>query len=152
MATSATPTVLYRERVWPSIGVFMFFLAMALSMGVVFGEPYGFAAGVRAVGVSLCLVGLLVIRYSPLIKISASKISVGKASIPLDLTGKSFKVEKSDIRRVLNNAHTSSAYVQTSPGVKTAVIITVIDPEDPHPFWFISTRKPDAVLGFLKNI
>ncbi len=143
--------VLYRERVWPSVGVIAFFIAMALSVGVVFGEPYGFSSGLRATAVSLVVVGLLIFKYSPSLKMTMSALCVGNATMPSDCLGPAFVIDKENIRRVLNDAHTSKAFVQTSPGIKTAVMVTITDPDDPHPFWLVSTRHPHKLLAHLER-
>jgi hypothetical protein len=43
------------------------------------------------------------------------------------------------------------AYKVFQGSVKTAIKISITDPEDPTPYWLISTRQPDKLAELLKK-
>jgi hypothetical protein len=45
----------------------------------------------------------------------------------------------------------SNAHFQLRGGINCSVIIEVTDPLDPHPYWQVSTRKPDLLLAALNR-
>jgi hypothetical protein len=45
----------------------------------------------------------------------------------------------------------SKAHFQLRGGIKGSVIVEVTDPQDPHPYWQVSTRKPESLIAALAN-
>jgi hypothetical protein len=140
----------YRERLWPSPGQWVFVLIMTSSLGIAYGRAYGTDLGIM-VGIAttiLLVIGLVV--NTPLIQIDELNFRVGRARLPLQFVGKIQKLDEQQSRRARSTDANSNAHFQLRGGIKNTVIVEVIDPQDPHPYWQVSTRNPDELITALQ--
>ena len=141
----------YQERLWPSIGQWVFAFIMTSSLGIAYGRAYGVDLGF-VVGVSATLivaVGLVV--NTPLIQIDELNFRVGRARLPLQYVGKIQKLDDQESRRARSTDANPNAHFQLRGGIQNTVIVEVTDPQDPHPYWQVSTRKPDQLIDALNQ-
>jgi hypothetical protein len=122
---------------------------MTASLGIAYGRAFGSDLGI-VVGVAASIVvaiGLVV--NTPLIQIDELNLRVGKARLPLQYVGKIQKLDEEQSRRARSTDANSNAHFQLRGGIKNSVIVEVTDPQDPHPYWQVSTRNPDKLLAAL---
>jgi hypothetical protein len=139
----------YQERLWPSVGQWTFAFIMTASLGIAYGRAYGMDLGV-IVGISatiLVAIGLIV--NAPLIQVDELVFRVGRARLPLQYVGKIQKLDEEQSRRARSTDANSNAHFQLRGGIKNTVIVEVTDPQDPHPYWQVSSRNPDALINAL---
>lgn len=140
----------YTERLWvpwwwwpPGIAVFGL-LAAEIHMGY---------PGVRAWLPYLLLIPVAVVvllRLGSLrLSVTGGELRVGPAHIPVKLITRSAAVPASAKRAALGRQLDPAAYVQHRPWVPTMVLLVLDDPEDPTPYWLVSTRHPQRVLAAL---
>ena len=139
----------YRERLWPSIGMWTFIYIMTASLGIAYGRAYGVDLGIVVGLVATAGVTLGIIVNTPLIQIDELNFRVGKARLPLQFVGKMQKLDDKQSSRARSVDADSRAHFQLRGGIKFTVIVEVTDPQDPHPYWQISTRKPDELIAAL---
>jgi hypothetical protein len=140
----------YQERLWPSPGQWVFVLIMTSSLGIAYGRAYGTDLGIM-VGIAttiLLVIGIVV--NTPLIQIDELNFRVGRARLPLQFVGKIQKLDEQQSRRARSTDANSNAHFQLRGGIKNTVIVEVIDPQDPHPYWQVSTRNPDELITALQ--
>lgn len=136
----------FQERLWPSLGQWVFVLIMTSSLGLAYGRAFGLDLGIM-VGIAatiIVIVGLVV--NTPLIQIDELNFRVGRARLPLQFVGKIQKLDEEQSRRARSTDANSNAHFQLRGGIKNTVIVEVIDPQDPHPYWQVSTRNPDELI------
>ena len=141
---------IFRERLWPSLGQWVFVLVMTSSLGIAYGRAYGNDLGIM-VGIAttiLLVIGLVV--NTPLIQIDEMNFRVGRARLPLQFVGKIQKLDEQQSRRARSTDANSNAHFQLRGGIKSTVIVEVTDPQDPHPYWQVSSRNPDELIAALK--
>jgi hypothetical protein len=141
----------FQERLWPSAGQWTFAIIMTTSLGIAYGRAYGMDLGI-VVGVTATIVvaiGLIV--NTPLIQIDELNFRVGRARLPLQHVGKIQKLDDKQSRRARSTDANSNAHFQLRGGIKYTVIVEVTDPQDPHPYWQVSSRKPDALISSLQD-
>ena len=141
----------FQERLWPSPGQWVFAFIMTSSLGIAYGRAYGADLGI-VVGIAATLVvaiGLVV--NAPLIQIDELNFRVGRARLPLQYVGKTQKLDAEQSRRARSTDANSNAHFQLRGGIKHTVIVEVTDAQDPHPYWQVSTRKPDVLIAALTN-
>ena len=126
-------------------------MGMALSVAVIFGRPYGVNVGILAGAISCAFIALAALAYSPVITVTPTTLQVGRARMPITYAGTSYAVAAKDRTRIKNDSSASAAYIQSSPGVKSGVIVAITDLDDPHPYWLISTRQPEALLRAIES-
>lgn len=141
----------YSERVVPNLGTFAAVLVLLPSTTII-AEPFDFRVGV-VIGLAGVL-GLWSLLYfkAPYIVVTDSDLSVGKVCIPRQFIGKPAVIERDEIFRERGPNLDPAAYKVFQGTVKTALRIPLEDPEDPTPYWLVSTRKPQKLLEALTRI
>ncbi|MFZ1362130.1 MAG: DUF3093 domain-containing protein [Candidatus Nanopelagicales bacterium] len=135
--------VTYQERLippawaWAVVWLLVFVFAWAFKAGL------GWTAGIIVfVGVGL-LATYGVYRSSPLIEVTADELKVGKAHIGWYYTGRvaTLDPEATHITRT-TGADPRAFHVMRPLTSNQAVTLELLDDEDPHPYWIVSTRQP----------
>lgn len=144
-----TEPILYEERVLPNLGTFGAVAVLIPAVALV-SEPFDFRIGL-VIG-PLIVLGIWAALYflSPVIRVRKQFLSVGTATIPRALLGKISEIPKEQIFHERGPALDPASYKVFQGTVKTAIKIVIKDPEDPTPYWIISTRKPTELATVLK--
>ena len=140
----------FRERLWPSLGQWVFVLVMTSSLGIAYGRAYGNDLGLMVGITATFLLGIGIVVNTPLIQIDELNFRVGRARLPLQYVGKVQKLDDQQSRRARSTDANSNAHFQLRGGIKNTVIVEVTDPQDPHPYWQVSTRNPDELISALQ--
>jgi hypothetical protein len=139
----------FQERLWPSVGQWVFAFIMTSSLGIAYGRAYGADLGI-VVGIAATIVVIIgLVVNTPLIQIDELNFRVGRARLPLQYVGKIQKLDADQSRRARSTDANSNAHFQLRGGIKNTVIVEVTDPQDPHPYWQVSTRNPDELIAAL---
>jgi hypothetical protein len=139
----------YQERLWPSVGQWTFAFIMTASLGIAYGRAYGMDLGLIVGIAATILVTIGLIVNTPLIQVDELNFRVGRARLPLQYVGKIQKLDEEQSRRARSTDANSNAHFQLRGGIKNTVIVEVTDPQDPHPYWQVSSRNPDALINAL---
>ena len=89
--------------------------------------------------------------FAPVIQVSGTHLAAGRARIPRSLLGKIREVPKEEIFYERGPGLNPASYKVFQGTVKTAVKIDIDDPQDPTPYWIISTRKPAQLVIVLNS-
>jgi hypothetical protein len=73
----------------------------------------------------------------------------GRAHIPVDQLGVPVALDAPASRRLAGVDADARAYLLLRPYVARSVQVPVQDPQDPAPYWLVSTRHPDRVVAAL---
>ena len=143
-------SALYRERVTPNLGTFAAVFVL-LPSTVIISEPFDLRVGlvIGLVGV-LGIWALLVFR-SPQIRVTKDNLSAGRASIPRNLIGEPKAISKEEVFAERGPKLDPGAYKVFQGTVKTAIKIPISDPDDPTPYWLVSTRNPAKLVELLSK-
>lgn len=144
-----TEPIVYVERVRPNLGTFIA-VATLLPAVTLVAEPFDYRIGI-AVGLVLVFsIWSALYFLAPVIQVGSSFLKVGRAKIPRYLLGKIEEIAKNQIFSERGPNLNPAAYKVFQGTVKTALKIYVNDPNDPTPYWIISTRKPTQLANALK--
>jgi hypothetical protein len=122
---------------------------MTASLGIAYGRAYGMDLGLIVGIAATILVTIGLIVNTPLIQVDELNFRVGRARLPLQYVGKIQKLDEEQSRRARSTDANSNAHFQLRGGIKNTVIVEVTDPQDPHPYWQVSSRNPDALINAL---
>ncbi|KOV79218.1 alanine rich transmembrane protein [Nocardia sp. NRRL S-836] len=124
--------------------------AVLLAAEVHMGFP-----GVRSwlpYAVLLPLTLVLIVRMgSTKVEVSGGELRVGEAHIPLSLLGEVEVIGPDGRRAAMGRELDPAAFVLHRGWVKHMVRVRVTDPEDPTPYWLVSTRHPERLAAALKG-
>jgi hypothetical protein len=141
----------FQERLWPSLGMWVFAFIMTTSLGIAYGQAYGSQLGLFVAIFTTLAIAIGLVVNTPLIQIDELNFRAGRARLPLAYVGKIQKLDDQQSRRARSTDANSNAHFQLRGGIKNTVIIEVTDPQDPHPYWQISTRNPDLLIAVLSS-
>ncbi len=137
----------YRERVRPTVGFFIALLLLVPAVIIVFAPinpPVGWVLGIGL----YALIAWVATAASPRISIADETFTAGHASIPVHLLGDATVFRGADAARERGPQLDARAYLCIR-GALPVVKIPVADPQDPTPYWLVSTRDPERLLATL---
>jgi hypothetical protein len=143
--------MLFRERLsvpvlwWLLAG--MFALSVLLAVGAYLGPVWG--AGTTLA--TLLVAGAIFASASIVISVDTDQISVGRASIEHRYIAGCRALDAAETRRRAGVEADARAHLVLRPYVKTAVEITLDDPDDPVPYWLVSTRQPQRLAAAMQD-
>nr|WP_047240358.1 DUF3093 domain-containing protein [Corynebacterium epidermidicanis] len=74
-------------------------------------------------------------------------LRVGTAQLPNTVVEKVLAVPESAKRNAMGRQLDPAAFVASKSWMKQMAMIVLDDPEDPTPYWLVSTKDPEAVLA-----
>jgi hypothetical protein len=101
--------------------------------------------------VALALVAGLVGHYGAArVAVSDGQLRAGRAHIPLGLCGAVEVLDADRTRRAGGAEADARAYLLLRPYIATAVRVAIDDPNDPVPYWLLSSRRPDRLAAAVR--
>ncbi|RBM20860.1 DUF3093 domain-containing protein [Streptomyces sp. PT12] len=131
-------------RTWwllAALGVALFGVALA-PLGAV-PVLCGLAVGGAVAGVALSAYG------SARIRVVADSLIAGQARIPLTALGEARALDADEARAWRSHRADARAHMLLRAYIPTAVRVEVVDPDDPTPYLYLSTRRPDRLTAAL---
>jgi hypothetical protein len=129
----------------------MWLLPPGLAVGAVLAMlPVGVvvaAASAVVVGVAAA-VGL--VAAAPLVEVSGGQLRAGRAQIPVHLLRDARWVAGEEARQERGPRLDARAYLCIRGWVDPVVRVDLDDPEDPTPYWLVSSRRPEALVDALR--
>jgi hypothetical protein len=148
-------TVLYRERVLPSFAWWIVVAALIAMVSIAYGAALGSRIGLIVGSGLVVLAALGLIRSSPVIEVSSHTIRCGRASIPRALVTHIARVDGPRIATIRrgHDPNLGDRTFQVLPAwfSRSALVLQVDDPGDPHSAWLIATRHPDRLEQILST-
>ncbi|HNM84700.1 MAG TPA: DUF3093 domain-containing protein [Mycobacterium sp.] len=149
-------TVRYRERLWVPWWWWPAGLAVAGLLA------FEFNMGVRSLPDWLPYVVLFAVAIGVLLWLGRWEVRVtsgadntelwaGPAHLPVSVITRSAEVPASAKSAALGRQLDPAAFVAHRAWVGPLVLVVLDDPDDPTPYWLVSTRHPDRVLAALRS-
>ena len=143
--------MLFRERLtvpiiwWVLAGLFS--LSVLVAVGAYLGPAWGLGTSIATLLVAAAIFGSAAI----LISVDEQEIRVGRASIEHAYIATCRALDAEQTRRRTGVEADARAHLVLRPYIKTSVEITLDDPEDPVPYWLVSTRQPQRLAAALQD-
>ncbi len=141
----------YRERVNAPISLWVVVTAMTASLGVAYGHVLGNGWGLVTFAFTQGLATWWLVGTAPLISVTATELHVGPARLPVVYVGSVAVLDRDRTKAARGPRADPHSFMRLRPGVPASVVIEVTDSEDPHPYWMISTRRPEDLRAALVN-
>ncbi len=147
-AEGGAPRGAFHERLWPGPLGWGGVVTFALVLGVAFVPVDTLLALV--VGVLALLGGLgAAVLTTPRVDVERGELRAGVARIPVRLLAEPRVLGRAELRVELGPALDARAYACLRSWIGTAVRVEVRDPQDPTPYWIVSTRRPADLVRAL---
>ena len=82
---------------------------------------------------------------------SETDLWVGQAHLPTSVIARSAEVPRSAKSAALGRQLDPAAFVMHRTWVGSMFLVVLNDPDDPTPYWLVSSRHPDQVLSALRS-
>lgn len=137
----------YSERLLPKWWAWLLIATLvamlAIAYGAALGARTGWLVAVVTGGVALALVW----TTAPRIGVSDEALQVGAAVLPGSSISDARAVDGAEIRQLRGPGADARTFVSLRPwSASGGVLVTLDDPEDPHPAWLVSSRHPDRLV------
>ena len=144
-------TPMFSERLWPSVGVSLFWLLMTVSLGIAYGKAYGLGIGVTIGASASLVVALGLILTAPIVQVDDLILRAGKAQLPRKFIGKVTRLNRQETRDSFRNRAHHQAFFLMKFWISESVIVENTDQDDPHPYWHVSSRHAKALSDALNG-
>jgi hypothetical protein len=136
---------LFRERLWAPWWAWPAAISWPVALGVAYGYATTATIGLL-VGVLLsAAVAVALIRAAALIVVDQGQLRAGRAILEAEYLGKPSPLDRAAARRLRGVDADGRAFAVVRGWVATAVRVDVDDSRDPTPYWYLSTRRPEAL-------
>jgi hypothetical protein len=139
-----TEQPVYTERLWPSPGIW----AVATAFGAAFGlipAPISAEAGLIAAVLGIVATITLLIVTTPTLTVTADTFAAGRARVPTSLVSGVEPLDAAAMRQARGVRLDARAYLCIRGWLPAGAKVTLDDPEDPTPYWIVSSRRPEAL-------
>ena len=151
---TAAPTRqgLYRERLtvpwwgWPVAVAAAAFVATELAIGALaLRSPVTYV-----IAAVLAIAGVLALSRIT-VRVDGTHLHVDDAHLPLSVVGDVTVIDAAARRDLLGQDADPVAFVIMRPWIPGGVRVELDDPEDPTPYWFVSSRHPEALAEAIRT-
>ena len=144
--------MLFRERLsvplaWWVLAA-LFALSMLVAVGFYLGPVWGVGVGVA----TLAAAALMFTTMAVLVTVDEDELRVGRAVVERRYLGPCRALDAAATERRAGVEADARAHLVLKPYIATAVELTLDDPEDPVPYWLVSTRRPAQLAEALSSV
>ncbi|HVQ87968.1 MAG TPA: DUF3093 domain-containing protein [Actinomycetes bacterium] len=141
----------YRERLWVPWWAWPAAESWPLALGIAYGYATNTAVG-WAVGVGTGIaVAIALVQAAAEVSVTKQRLRAGRASIETKFLGKAQPLDRPASKRLRGVEADGRAYSLVRGWVSTAIRVEIDDPRDPTPYWYVSTRQPDALAAAINR-
>ena len=85
------------------------------------------------------------------LEVADGELSIRGAHLPLRYVSGAVALDGVTLRRVVGREGDPAAFVSIRPWIGPGVQFWVDDPDDPTPYWIVSSRRPERVVELLRS-
>jgi hypothetical protein len=134
----------FRERLIPGPGTLIAVLLLMPAIWVIL-LPLSPTVGLIAAIVITIVVEVLMLVVAPVVAVADGVLTAGSARIPVSLTGSTQPYRKAEAVQARGPGLDARAFTLFRGWVDPVLRIDLTDPDDPTPYWLVSTRRPEAL-------
>ncbi|MEO6943190.1 MAG: DUF3093 domain-containing protein [Lacisediminihabitans sp.] len=136
---------IYRERLWPSPWVFLA-TALVMPAALLVFLPINQTVGVITAIVLYASCVAILVATAPVVEVTTQQFSAGRARLPIEFAGKVTPFHSDEATLERGQRLDARAWLLLRGWVSPVVRIEVDDPQDPTPYWIVSTRRPEQIV------
>src|SRR5690606_2428644 len=138
-----------RSRLLPGVGGGAAARGSAAVRGIaLWAASHAIALGVGALAAAAGVVALW--WTSPVVAVADGELRAGRAHVPVGLLGQVTTLDAEAMRVQLGPRLAARAYVCLPAWPLTREHVRLEDPQDPTPYWLVSTRHPQRLADALR--
>jgi hypothetical protein len=137
--------LVYSERLWPTPGIW----AATIGFGAAFGlipAPVSTQAAVTVAVLGIVVLITLLVITTPTLTVTADTFVAGRAKVPVALVAGVEELDPGQMRQARGVRLDARAYLCIRGWLPAGAKVVLNDPEDPTPYWLVSSRRPEALV------
>ncbi len=142
----------HRESLLPTAWIWLVVLLVAASLGLVFLRPLGTTVALATALAAMAGAAIGLLLTSARIEVADGELRAGHARIPLELLGRVAVVTPERMRALRGPEADARAYLCQRSWLPGGVVVEVTDPDDPTPYWLLSSRNPQRLAAALGQV
>ncbi len=136
----------YREHLGAPIWSWLVMFVLVLSLALAFWVPLGATAGICCAVLGSALVIWLLVTTAPTITVTNRELRIGRVHIDVDYIGLVATLDADATANARGADADPRAFTVLRPlSAKESLSLEILDDEDPHPYWLLSSRDPQAL-------
>jgi hypothetical protein len=141
----------YRERLWPAPWLYLA-TALVIPASLLVFLPIDLIVGIVVAAVLYGGIVIAMIASAPTIAVTETELLAGKARLPIGVIGELASFRAEEARQERGPRLDARAWLVIRGSVDPIVRIELDDPDDPTPYWIVSTRRPEQLIAALEAI
>lgn len=122
--------------------------SLAIAYGYVLGQLWGWLTFI----VTMLAAAAVLVSTTGRIEVSDGRLRAGRAQIEPEYVGSVTVLGKAAAQQARGvNASAHAFYVMRS-WLPEAVIVEITDPEDPHPYWYLSSKHAEELAEAIRTL
>jgi hypothetical protein len=155
-AADRLPTVeaelTHSERLWPPWPWWVVGTAFIATLAWAYGYATRAWVGWLVFGIGTALYAWWLARAAVRIEVGPDGLHAAGAHLTPEYLGVVTALNRDDAARLRGVAADPSAFLVLRGWIPTAVRVDVNDPDDPVPYWYVSTRRPEDLMHCLSGL
>lgn len=147
-ARAADSSVLYEERLRPSVWIWLI-AVMISALSILVFVPIGLEIGLAAAVAVFIVIAILLRASTPRIVVTGTTLQVGRAGIERAYVGEVTGYRGDDATHQRGPALHGLAFMCIRGWIDPVVRIQITDERDRTPYWLTSTRNPERLVAVL---
>jgi hypothetical protein len=140
----------YREKLWPSPWVFLA-TALVIPASILVLVPISLLAGIITAVVLYAGIALILALTSPRVEVKDGILTAGHARIGVDQLGEVTSFDGTAATAERGPRMDMRAWLLIRGWISPVVRIEITDPNDPAPYWLVSTRNPQKLAAAING-
>jgi hypothetical protein len=136
----------YREKLYPSVWIFLATALVIPASLLVFLPISELPGAVVAAGLYGAIVALLLVT-TPTVEVGDGLLRAGRARLPLSVASGARAVRGPDAVQERGVGLHADAWLLIRGWIPDVVRVDLADPDDPTPYWIVSSRRPDELAA-----
>lgn len=147
-----TPAASYAERLVPGLAACLVIAGLIAMISIAYGAAFGSSLGwALFLGLSITLT-LFAYFAAPRIAVTPEGLCAGAARLPWECVGSVVVLDRDGMRRARGAGADARTYLVLRPwAAPGGILVDVQDPQDPHPAWLITSRRPIALADAIAS-
>ena len=135
----------FSERLWPAPWLYIA-SALVLPATMLVFVPINFTVGVVAAIIFYLGICAAFLLSAPSVEVTETHFVAGRAKLPLSLVGEVVAFSGAEATLERGQRLDARAWLVLRGWIAPVVRVEVVDPEDPAPYWLVSSRHPERIV------
>ena len=140
----------YRERLTAAPWIFIA-TALVIPASILVLAPISLFAGYITAAIFYGAIVVALVATAPLVEVTGEELRAGHARIPLSLLGEAVPLDPIAASHERGPGLDVRAFLLIRGGIQPAVHVGVLDPNDPAPYWLLSSRNPEEMAAAINR-